>query len=378
VSWFHAAFLAGGWSIGWFLFWRIPQLTSRPRSSPTPGETGSVAVIIPARDEAHALPDLLRGVIGADPRVAEVVVVDDGSTDETAAIARAAGARVVEPGTPSDGSTGKSWACTSGVRATTSDVVVFVDADVTFAAGGLTAVLHELASSDGLLSVEPFQRVRRAYERVSALFGAVAVMGTGAASPGRRTLRTAFGPVLACRRSDYEAVGGHAADPGAIAEDVALAARFAAAGQPVTILGGADLVSFRMYPCGARQMVEGWTKNIATGAGATRPGRLAAVVWWIAAVLSSSFALASGALAALDGRASALAVATAVWLAFALQVRAMFRQLGAFGAATPLLYPLLALAFVAIFARSLYLTTVRHEVRWKGRVVPLQPSPPEP
>ena len=53
-----------------------------------------MSVVIPARDEDARLPACLAGLAG-DPDVHEVIVVDDGSTDATARMARAHGARVV-------------------------------------------------------------------------------------------------------------------------------------------------------------------------------------------------------------------------------------------------------------------------------------------
>src|SRR5215216_7281678 len=64
-----------------------------------------VSVVIPARDEAARIGPCLAGLAG-DPDVLEVVVVDDGSSDATAAVARAAGARVVA-GAPRAGWVGK-------------------------------------------------------------------------------------------------------------------------------------------------------------------------------------------------------------------------------------------------------------------------------
>ena len=52
-------------------------------------------------------------------------------------------------------------------------------------------------------------------------------------------------------------------------------------GLPVTCLGGGDAVGFRMYPAGLRQLVEGWTKNIASGAGLSPPWALAGTVAWM-------------------------------------------------------------------------------------------------
>jgi glycosyltransferase involved in cell wall biosynthesis len=80
------------------------------------------AVVIPARDEAGAI----AGVVRAALRVAdEVVVVDNGSRDATAAEAAAAGARVVR-----EGRRGYGHACLAGVAAAAgAEVVVFVDGD---------------------------------------------------------------------------------------------------------------------------------------------------------------------------------------------------------------------------------------------------------
>jgi glycosyltransferase involved in cell wall biosynthesis len=86
-------------------------------------------VIIPARDEATTVAGVVRAARAARG-VSGVLVVDDGSRDGTAAAARAAGARVVRArrrGRPGD----KAKALAAGVAATSSDVLVFFDADLT-------------------------------------------------------------------------------------------------------------------------------------------------------------------------------------------------------------------------------------------------------
>jgi glycosyltransferase involved in cell wall biosynthesis len=77
------------------------------------------------------------------PTIGEVVVVSDGSEDRTAAVAREAGARVIE--LPLN--LGKGAAMREGLRATTADVVVFLDADLV----GLTSA-HVAALLDPVLS----------------------------------------------------------------------------------------------------------------------------------------------------------------------------------------------------------------------------------
>lgn len=84
----------------------------------------SIALIIPARNEELSLPGVLRNV----PRqISRVVVVDNGSTDDTARIAAAYGAQVVYEEIP-----GYGRACLAGLSALRDDppeIVAFVDAD---------------------------------------------------------------------------------------------------------------------------------------------------------------------------------------------------------------------------------------------------------
>ena len=93
-----------------------------------------VAVCIPARDEAATVGQVVGGVrtalMGRGGLVDELVVVDDGSLDTTAQVASRAGARVVRS-SPFAGPLGKGGAMRAGLAATASEVVVFLDADVT-------------------------------------------------------------------------------------------------------------------------------------------------------------------------------------------------------------------------------------------------------
>ena len=86
----------------------------------------SVAVIIPARNEATTIGAVLDAVFTNRDVIDDVVVVDDHSHDDTATVAAHHGARVVS----SLGHGGKGNAMTTGLAATTSEIVVFLDADV--------------------------------------------------------------------------------------------------------------------------------------------------------------------------------------------------------------------------------------------------------
>ncbi len=341
------------------------------------GTTGghTVSVVVPARDEERTLPDLLAALRDSTVPVAEVVVVDDGSADGTAEVARDGGARVLTAGTPPVGWTGKAWACHVGADATTGDLLLFLDADTVLAPDALAGLLDLHVRHGGLVSVQPHHRVEEPYEQLSAYFNVVALMSSDAfgAGPSRRPM--AFGPCLLTSRDDYLAVGGHAAVRGEILDDVRLAQEYDASGLPVTCAVGGPVVTMRSYPGGLRQLVSGWTKNIASGAAAAAPRASLATVLWICA----HHAVAVGALLSLAGADLAAGhplVWALGWLLVAAQLRVLLRRAGSFRWWTWALFPLPLLAFDLVFARSALLTVVRRSVQWRGRVVDLRDDRP--
>ena len=360
-----------GWLAGWWALGRPTDLgDGEPPAARRRTPDGPTNVVIPARNETASLGRLLSDLRreSADANV-RVVVVDDSSEDDTAAIARGADGveLVTAPPLPS-GWAGKCWACDRGVAAldpSGDDLLLLVDADVRLHDGALRALRDEHRRSGGLVSVQPWHDTVRPYEQLSALFNVVALMGVGA---GGSSPSGAFGPVLVTTRSDYDTVGGHAAVRGEVVEDLALARRYDAAELPVTVRTGGELVSFRMYPTGLRDLVDGWTKNFALGAGATPLLRLAAIVLWITAIGSSSVAVLDAAL----GRTSA-ALAVTAYLLVAAQLAVMFRRVGRFGLVTALCHPVLVVCFVAVFVRSLWCTHVRRSVAWRGRTIATSP-----
>jgi hypothetical protein len=210
-------------------------------------------------------------------------VVDDQSEDRTATIAETFGSRTIRSLALPLGWAGKPWACMQGARAAKGDLLLFLDADTVMARGGLARLLASFPESRGVLSVQPYHLMKRAYERLSAVFNIIVLAGSDAFTPlgSKRKPMGAFGPCLLCSREDYFLVGGHERVRGEILENVALGKVFLNAGFRVCCYGGKGVLSFRMYGDGFRSMVEGFTKGFGKGAGSISWINLLMIVCWI-------------------------------------------------------------------------------------------------
>nr|ANY57948.1 Glycosyltransferase [uncultured bacterium] len=360
--------------------WLLWDLRTVPRGGGDCVTAASVSVVIPARDEEATLPTLLGSLRRLATPVSEVVVVDDGSKDETASVARSAGVVVLPAAAPPPGWTGKAWACHLGARASRGELVLFLDADTVLAPDALDGLLELHHRHGGLVSVQPFHTVGRPYEHLSSYFNVVSLLASAAfvRNPaGRRGNRPmAFGPCLLSSREDYEHTGGHAAVRGEILDDVELAAAYSRAGLPVRCAVGGRAVHMRSYPGGFRQLADGWTKNIASGASAAARGPALAAVLWVSAHHAVAVGAALAVLEAVTGWGAPLtygapALWAVAWVGVAWQLRSMLRRIGSFGWWTWALFPVPLLAFDALFLRSAALTVVRRSVRWRGREVHL-------
>lgn len=356
-----------GWLAGLVALWRIPRCSRkrlRPRHS-------KCSVIIPARNEEGNLPKLLHSLSPQLRADDEIVVVDDGSTDATASIAKKAGVRVVQPGPHPAGWTGKTWACFRGASASRNPVLLFVDSDTWFAPGGFERVVAQYDHDGGMVTVQPFHCTNRSYEQLSAMFNLVQMIGVDAFSMGHVNKKPsgAFGPCIICARSDYEQTGGHERVKGHVLENFALGKAFIAAKKPLHCYGGTKTLYTRMYPGGIGELVEGWTKGIASG-GMRSPLRATvfAMLW-----ISEGFVTTLLVVTALATRRPRLLTGPGLlYLAYSLQLFHMVRRIGTFGFLGCLLFPVQLVFFCAVYGRSLYFQLYRKTVHWKGRTLAIE------
>ena len=110
-----------------------------------------ISVIIPAKNEEETLPavltDLNATIANMPGHEIEVIVVDDRSTDRTADIARAHGARLV----PNPRTSGKGMALRAGFEAARGDILAMMDADYSHRAEELPILLEGLRDGVGLV-----------------------------------------------------------------------------------------------------------------------------------------------------------------------------------------------------------------------------------
>ena len=331
------------WAVGFFLLRRFRRAGAKKASGLPP----QVSVIIPARNEEHNLPTLLRSLASQPVKPREVIVVDDGSTDHTAEVARQHGAAVLPSQALPEGWRGKPWACHQGAQAATGDRLLFLDADTWFEPDGLGRILS--AYEDGASSVGPYHDVRKPYEQFSLFFNFNMTLGT--------VPQGLFGQMLLVDRESYRRVGGHETVRGRVLENVVLAGRFRDAGIPVRSAMGRGALSFRMYPNGLRELIEGWTKGFAAGAGQTPRHIMFALVAWMSGLM----------LAPLGWLVTGDWSWCPVYLLCAAQVAWFSRQVGAFRWYTGLLYPVPLVFFFVVFAWSALRSGKR--VSWKGREI---------
>ncbi len=357
------------WFFGFFLLFRIPRCT-RSWSGSTE-RRASVSVIIPARNEADSLPVLLASLRNGDSVPDEIIVVVGQSEDGTKEVAKREAVTVIDSEPLPEDWVGKPWACYQGALLAQGDILVFLDADTCLETGGLRDIVDTYLRTDGIVSVQPYHKTKKLYEQLSLFFNIIMMgaMGPFTVMGSRIKPIGLFGPCVVMRKAYYFENGGHIAVKGEIVEDLALGEKLKKSNLPIHCYGGRGTISFRMYPNGIRDLVDGWSKGFATGARMAHISLLVATIAWVGAGISATVS-AIGAVWSMD--VTAIMWWTLAYVAYAIQVQWMASRVGTFKLYTGLLFPVSLLFFVAVFFRSAFLISIKRSVRWKGIEISLK------
>jgi rSAM/selenodomain-associated transferase 2 len=218
-----------------------------------------LSVVIPALDEAERIETAIRGAFDAPPEPSpeslEVIVVDGGSSDATAQLAAAAGARVLR------GERGRARQLAAGVRASDGDVVLLLHADTRLPRGWRTVVCDALRDERVVGGA-----FRLCFDEQSPVFRFI----EWGARWRVRLWRFPYGDqALFVRRRALKAVGGIPEVP--VMEDLDLVYRLKQYGR-LALLAAPAVTSARRYRAGGplRTMLRHWVAAAAWAAGVDR------------------------------------------------------------------------------------------------------------
>ena len=228
-----------------------------------------VSVIIPARNEEASIARAVESV-AAQPEIAEIIVVDDQSTDCTAAIltelaARIPKLKILHTRELPPGWVGKNHAITLAADVAQGDWLLFTDADTCHMPGSTRRALADAVDHNAVLvSYSPEQELGSFWERVLIPFvycRLSAKFSFARVNDPKLPDAAANGQFLMILRDVYQKVGGHAAIASEVLEDVALARRVKQAGYRIYFTAPIGIIRTRMYRS-FRALWEGWTKNL--------------------------------------------------------------------------------------------------------------------
>jgi len=334
-----------------------------------------ISIIIPARNEETNIARLLESIQQQSLPPLETIVVNDGSTDNTASIASQLGARVVDVEALPDGWMGKPWACQQGAHAAnaansaTEDWLLFLDADLILEPSALEALSQVCAGSDQVHSVCPHHVIKQPYEQLSAYFNVLMLAGVNAFGIGKSATDNAalFGQCLLISQKHYQQVNGHETVKDKALENFHLARQFKQLGIQCSCYLGKGLIHMRMFPNGIGELWSSWKKGFTNGAAHTAPRALLLSSLWISGMMLTIVCL----ILSFTSCASNLfiLVTALAFLIYACQSLRVFKLAGTFSAWNALFFPLSLLFYQTLFFSALIDKKRGKTTNWKGRAI---------
>ena len=334
-----------------------------------PATAPSVAVVVPARDEAPMIEATIRSLLAQDyPGPFRVILTDDNSTDGTGDIARAIGdpRLTVVTGAPRPaGWSGKLWAVSQGVAESgDAALLLLTDADIVHEPAHLSCLVARI-EQDGLDLVSEMVKLACASRAERVLVPAFVyffqlLYPFAWVNDGLKKTAAAAGGTILVRRRALRRIGGVEHVRGALIDDVALATAVKKGGR--IWLGHADLArSARPYPA----VADIW-RMIARTAFVQLRYSLPLLV---ATTLGMALVWLMPPVAALFGHGRAFWCGIVAWMLLSVSYLPTLTRFGRSPVWAPLL-PLIACFYMAATISS----AVNHfrgvGVAWKGRAYP--------
>lgn len=357
---YNIILLSLGFICSILLFFKFPYLTEKKDTN----KKYRVSIIIPARNEEKTLPFLLDDLKESMSILHEVICVDDGSMDNTKKVIQDKGFSLVEVVDKPDLWMGKSWACQKGAEAATGEILLFLDADVRINKQGIERLISQYDIDKCVISVLPYHKMEKAYERLSFFFNIIQLGGNGATYAFKNASAGLFGPLIMISYKDYMLTGGHNTAKEMILDDIAMGQTLKARGIKYSLYVGGEDISYRMYCENIRQIIEGWTKNYATGASMARADVYIMTSIWVAALGSTAVNFVKSFIIADTTKIIFFSICYLLWV---IELIRITKKIGNFSILYAVLYPVMMLFFLLVFLRSVLKKVFKIKITWKGR-----------
>jgi chlorobactene glucosyltransferase len=362
----------------------FPRLKSyEPPGQTTVQDAPLLSILVPARNEERCIEVCVRSLVAQNYERLEVLVLDDHSSDATAAIVQ----RILDelPGEQKErlrllsgaplatGWVGKNFACHQLAQQARGDYLLFTDADTVHTPGMAGAVLATMREQHvALLTGQPEMVTGSLGERliVPLLNFTILTLLPVALIPRRpeTSLATGNGQLLCFQRATYEEIGGHAVLKERILEDVLLARAVKAAGRRIIFVDALLLVRCRMYASFA-EVWAGFSKNLFAFYSYKLPFALVALLLNLALFVLPPLLLLAALLLTLPPLVISCALSAyllAVLMRVLLSLRFTRRQRGV-ALLLCLLHPLSILLECLILVNSIRWHYRKAGTVWKGR-----------
>lgn len=216
-----------------------------------------VSILVPARNEERNIARVLNSLILQKYPNLEIIILDDNSTDATAAIAseyalRDSKIKVLSGSDLAQAWLGKNWACKQLADIATGDILIFTDADNFHHPDAVSNTLSAMEKLNlDMLSAFPQQKTSSFWEKlivpmIDLIVYSGLILWSSRYIP-HKAFAAANGQWIAVKKDAYDKIGGHAAVKHHIVEDVALARCFKQKGHKTLVAAGTGIVFGKMY-----------------------------------------------------------------------------------------------------------------------------------